>query len=75
MEAAVNSDHQFVSGASVLVQNCTARYPEYHTDLVKLLVTVANTQAQGRSKENRRSEVQRDVEAFGARVLTKVKEI
>jgi len=50
------------------------RYPEYHADLVKLLVDVVATQSREFSELRRRSEVLAIVEAFGNAVISKIKE-
>jgi hypothetical protein len=74
MEGAMNSDRQFATVAAAQVQNCIARYPEYHADLVSLLVEVVNLQAAGRSSESRRTEVQTAVKLFGEIVMRKGEE-
>lgn len=70
----MNSDRQFATVAAAQVQNCIARYPEYHADLVSLLVKVVNLQAAGRSSESRRTEVQSAVKLFGEIVMRKGEE-
>ena len=74
MGGAMNSDRQFTTVAAAHVQNCIARYPEYHADLVSLLVKVVNLQLAGRSIESRRTEVQSAVKLFGEIVMRKVEE-
>ena len=74
MEGAMNSDRQFATVAAAQVQNCIARYPEYHADLVSLLVKVVNLQLAGRSIESRRTEVQSAVKLLGEIVMRKVEE-
>ena len=74
MGGAMNSDRQFTTVAEAQVQNCIARYPEYHAALVSLLVKVVNLQLAGRSNESRRTEVQSAVKLLGEIVMRKGEE-
>jgi len=70
----MNPYRQFASVATAQVLNLPLRYPEYHADLVKLLVDVVATQSREFSELRRRSEVLAIVEAFGNAVISKIKE-
>ncbi len=70
----MNPDRQFTAVATAQVLNCPKRYPEYHADLVNLLVRVVAAQSEGLSDAKRRSEVLAIVETFGNVVITKIKE-
>ena len=70
----MNPDRQFALVATAQVLNLPLRYPEYHADLVKLLVEVVATQSQEFTDPKRRSEVLAIVEAFGHVVFRKIEE-
>jgi len=70
----MNPDRQFASVAESQVLNCPARYPEYHADLVNLLVKVVATQSEGLSDQRRRTEVLAVVESFASTVVNKIQE-
>lgn len=65
---------QFVKVATEQVGTCNKLYPNYHIDLVKLLVKVVATQSDGSSDARRRAEVASIVAAFGSEVINKIME-
>ena len=70
----MNPIRRAVTVAKDQVGRLEQRYPEYHGDLVTLLVQVVAKQNEGLSEKRRRGEVKGIITGFGSSVAAKVKE-